>query len=77
MSDIEWTNQTPTFTDPIEWWRLRQNMQEQPFVVAVETLKDGGNGILLPGLAAIVRLEDLPIDVLWGGRVCMGEPCTP
>ena len=73
MSDITWTKGTPTFTDPIEWWRTRLNLGERPFIVAVEVAPDGRRLVSFPGLPDQVDVVNLPAGALWGGRIDMGE----
>ena len=73
MSDITWTKGTPTFTDPIEWWRTRLNQEEQPFIVAVEVAPDGRRIVSFPGLPDQLAVVDLPAGALWGGRIDMGD----
>ena len=73
MSNIEWTKGPPTFTDPIEWWRVRTSMEKRPFVVEVGISSRGSRRMWFPGLANPVPVADLPADYLWGGRIDMGE----
>jgi hypothetical protein len=71
MSDITWTKGTPVFTDPIEWWRTRLNLQERPFIVAVEVTPDGRGVVSFPGQSDQVDVAELPPGALWGGRIDM------
>lgn len=73
MSNIEWTKGPPTFTDPIEWWRVRTSMEKRPFVVEVEVGSYGGRRVWFPGVSTPASVSELPADYLWGGRIDMGE----